>query len=404
MKNKVLFIILPKIWNYLPLPGVAYLIEFLEKNSIETFLLDFSIYNEYNKSQILKEISSVISKNKITHLAFSTYNTNFLISLEIAYQLKNEYRNNIKIIFGGPAIFYFYFFNEKYLLNDYIDYYVIGEGEIPLLEILKNNISKKIIKFIQSKNLDIYPFPTYKKFKLSNYKRKNAIPIVASRGCINKCKFCAERLIFPYYRTRKAENIFKEIKYHYTVNNIRWFTFYDSLFNGNLKNIEKLLDLIISEDLKISWDAQIAIRNDMNENLIKKIKKSGCINLFIGLETGSKTILKSMNKRFTLNEAENFFKLLNDNGINFEISLILNYPGETEKNFNESISFILQNKKYIKKIAQINPYIYYPNTEVNIKKGLNLYRGYQKVEYLLNILKEHKIKYTNAYINNLLKL
>ena len=140
----------------------------------------------------------------------------------------------------------------------------------------------------------------------------------------------------------------------------------------------------------------------MDEGLLELMKKTGCINLFIGLESGSEYILKQMNKNFNILGAERFFKKLKKNSLNFEISLITNYPMESRKNFTETKQFLLKNKKLINKIAQINPYIYYPGMKTDITKGYNFLKCIQKVDQLVKILDRENIKYTNAYINNLI--
>ena len=75
---------------------------------------------------------------------------------------------------------------------------------------------------------------------------------------------------------------------------------------------------------------------------------------------------------------------------------------ESRKNFTETKQFLLKNKKQINKVAQVNPYIYYPGTKTDITKGYNFLKGTQKVDELVKILDKENIKYTNAYINNLI--
>ena len=258
------------------------------------------------------------------------------------------------------------FYNTEYLKNSFIDYFIIGEGEYALPRIINREIKEKVIHASQIKGLNNLSFPKYKLFDLSSYERKNGLSVLLSRGCINKCNFCFERILYKTYRSRAPEHVIEEIKYHTAHNKIHWFTFYDSLFNGNLKYLEKLLKLIIKNKLEIIWDAQIGIRHDMDDGLLKLIKKSGCVNLFIGLESGSKYILKQMNKNFTLPQASRFLKRLSGNNINFETSLILNYPFESKEHVEETTRFLLKNRRYIKKIAQVNPYIYYPGTNAYI--------------------------------------
>jgi radical SAM superfamily enzyme YgiQ (UPF0313 family) len=176
------------------------------------------------------------------------------------------------------------------------------------------------------------------------------------------------------------------------------------MLNADLKKFENLCDSVITNFGSINWEAQIAVRKDMDEALFEKIKKSGCYNLFIGLESGSDNTLKKMNKGFTGNDAVEFFKKLNNAGLFFGISLIVGYPGETEKNFKASLDFIIQNKDLIPKIEQINPFTYYDGTDTDGSKDYKLNPGsIKKMELFIKEIKKHNFKYTNAFLGNLIE-
>ena len=134
-------------------------------------------------------------------------------------------------------------------------------------------------------------------------------------------------------------------------------------------------------------------------DLAKLIKKSGCYNLFIGLESGSDKTLRMMNKGFTPPSAAGFFKILTTAGLHFEISLILGYPGEGKKEFEETLNFIVKNKRIIPKIAQVNPFIDYLGNFYG--KTLPKQEIKEKLQLFLRTLEGEKIRYTKSFINNL---
>ncbi|MBU1075795.1 MAG: B12-binding domain-containing radical SAM protein [Spirochaetes bacterium] len=424
-------IIAPPLWPKLPLPGVAFILEQLKKNSIPAYLFDINIdiYNMVKKDKSIKEkwtrqyqnftegfyektqkdhkvyfykVHSFIKEKKITHAGFSIYKTNFLFSLSYARALKKMFPE-IKIIFGGPHTAYLDKYNRNYFNSfSFIDHFIIGEGEIELIDLIKGSSQKsRSIYSSQISILSHLPFPKYELFDLHKYDRNHGLPLIASRGCHNNCSFCFEKIQFPEYYTRDANEILEEIRYHIKNNNIQWFTFYDSLFNGNLSNIEKLLKLLLQKKIKIIWDAQISIRKDMPDRLFELMKKSGCINLFIGLETGSSFLLKQMKKNFKTEDAPGFISRLKENDLNFELSLILNYPFETDDDFHATMDLIKRNKAFINKLAQVNPFIYYPGTGTDITKGYNFSEGMRRVTLFTRFLQDEGFKFTNAYINNL---
>jgi len=141
----------------------------------------------------------------------------------------------------------------------------------------------------------------------------------------------------------------------------------------------------------------MAVRKDFPLSLAELLKKSGCFNLFVGLESASDKVLSAMNKGFTKEDACLFFEILKKAGLQYEISIIAGYPKEEENDFKETIDFITKNKTVIPKIAQVNPYIdyfsypYTPSAQAT-----------ERVKRLISLLRKEGIPYTKSFINNLI--
>lgn len=421
--GKILFVVCPPLWNGLPPAGVASLVQFLKDRGHEAFVCDLNIafYNALGKAYqkdwtvnrdytrvsfvtdcfqnqhgILRTLFAKIQKESPGYIGFGVYRSNKEFCVHTAKLVKRE-MPGVKIVFGGPEVFAMK--REGFREDTGADYYIVGEGEKPLLKLLEGG-APRTQEFEQLEDLSY--FPKYAEFDIAQYGRKDALPVVASRGCFNRCAFCAERLLFRGYRARKPENILEEIKYHFEKNRTRSFVFYDSLFNGDLTAMEKLLDGIIAGGMKISWEAQIGVRGAMSDSLLRKMKQSGCVNLFVGLESGSDGVLKKMKKPFTVYEALCFLHRLNSAGLQYEVSLIAHYPGETEGEFFQTLEFLRTNAPVLKKIAQISLYRNYPGAETEIPVGYNETEGIVKIEKIIETLKENRIPFTPSYINNLI--
>lgn len=422
--KKILFILCPPLWDRLPHAGIAYLMQWLEEHGHQAFLSDLNIafYNllgkgfqkdwtvnrDYikvgfvhdcyqNHHGILRELFARILKEKVGFVGFSVYRSNREFCVHTAKLIKKEIPG-IKVLFGGPETFAMKL--EGFREDTGADHYIIGEGEKALVKVLEQDDPPRVQEFDQLDELSF--FPKYVGFNLALYGKKETLPVVASRGCFNRCAFCSERFLFKGYRGRKPENILEEIKFHYENHHTRTFVFTDSLFNGDLKNMETLLDLIVKSGMKIHWEAQIAVRGGMSDALLRKMKSSGCVNLFIGLESGSDGVLKKMNKPFTVYEALCFLHRLNGAGLQYEVSLIVHYPGETEAEFFQTLEFLRTNAPVLKKIAQVSLYRNYPGLEVTMPVGYNETEGLAKIEKIMETLKENRIPFTPSYINNLL--
>ena len=425
---KVLLTIMPSFWPKMPPIGIGYLQAFLEKNDTPCDIIDLNniFYNlsaaELKKSWLVScntslenSIFDLIQKNhpkefknlveqilKYEIAGFSCFKSNIDSSLKMIKLLKSK-NKNIKIAVGGPEIArQFFKTSGKFTkdIKDLADFIVVGEGEKPLLAIVQPAQTNKIFVFNELENLTSLPFPVYKDLNINSYPRKNSVSILSSRGCVRKCRFCSEKLLYKKFRQRPVKNIIEEIKYRKSSYKTEYFVFHDSMINSDLKNLEELCDGIIENFGSIKWEGQIAIRKDMSGQILDKMKRSGCYNLFVGLESGCDKTLKKMNKGFTAADAVGFFKKLNGARLFFGISIIIGYPGETEAEFRESLDFIIKNKPLIPKIEQINPFTYYDGTDIAKKTHKN---ALKRLDIFIKEIKSRGFKYTNAFLGNLIE-
>lgn len=424
MKKTILFVICPPLWEKLPPAGVACLCQAVSDAGHTAMVADlnaailnrlgkeiskdWTINRTYTRQDFVNDcygrfpdiIGSLLTKIKDSRagiVGFSVSRSNRLFCERTAALVKKEFPD-VRIVFGGPETFRMK--QESYSQTFPADYFVTGEGEQAVVRILENGDAPKITEFLQSENLPVYP--KFVEFDLTKYGMKNALPIVASRGCFKRCAFCAERHLFRGYRFRPAEDLFSEIRYHYESRGTRHFVFTDSIFNGNPENTEKWADLVTGSGMKITWEAQIAVRKRMGDSLLRKMKASGCVNLFVGLESGSDGVLQKMNKGYTVYEALCFLHRLAQVGLQYEVSLIAHYPGETQGEFLQTLEFIRSNPQAVKKIAQVSLFRKYPGTETEVPVGYNDTEGLAKIEKILETVRECGIPYTPSYINNLL--
>lgn len=417
----------------MPPIGLGYLQAFLAQKGIGADLIDFNqIFYTLSDHQLQKQwrvscntffeenILSLMKQNnpgefqgaieKILSyevVGFSCFKSNFETTVSIAELLKSK-KNTLKVVLGGPEITRQYFKSEGNFHERVIrvaDYLIVGEGEVPLYQyLIGSNTHKKVATFEQLSDLTDLPFPRYTGIDQNVYPRRNTIPLQFSRGCIRRCNFCSERLLYKNFRTRNVSSLIDEIRYHKTHNKTQYFVFYDSLINADMKKLEVLCDSIIEHFGSIHWEAQIAIRNDMDQKLLKKMKQSGCYSLFIGLESASNTTLKNMNKGFTTDDALNFFHALCQANLFFGISIIVSYPGETDQDFQNTLDFIIHHKEIIPQIAQINPFTYYDGTSADETADYSTNpTSLRRMEILVEEIKRHKLKYTNAFIGNLIE-
>ncbi|MBU0634084.1 MAG: B12-binding domain-containing radical SAM protein [Candidatus Omnitrophica bacterium] len=367
---------------------------------------------QQNMPEIIQNKFRDILKKQITALAackavgFSVFKSNLKVSLWLARELKNR-NNNLKVVLGGPEISRIYFktgssFSAQ--IKNISDLTVVGEGELPLIEFLKGDARQKTVCFKERAHIESENFiPAYEKIDPNSYPKKNSVSLLFSRGCPRFCAFCGERLLYRSFRVKRVQSIIDEISYHQG-RGVKNFIFHDSMLNADLRALEKLCDEIIANFGKINWEAQMAVRPQMSERLLEKIKQSGCYNLFIGLESGSNNTLRRMRKGFCADEAKVFFKKLNKACLSFGVSLIVGFPKETNADYKESLRFLIENKSLIPKIEQINPFVYYEGTSID-KTADHKYNSkiMEDTADFIAELKRHRFKMTSAFLNNLVE-
>jgi radical SAM superfamily enzyme YgiQ (UPF0313 family) len=432
MKPKTAIVLLPVFWPNLPPISLASLKGFLKKNNVDVDIFDYNNYffNKFPENLIKqwqissnksfeesfldllkndhqKDIDLMIEKLlSYDIVGFSCYKSNFSTVKEISKLLKTK-KPGIKIVLGGPEIAAQYFKLKENIVNElsgFADLIVVGQGELPLLEFIagKNN-DEKLVLFRELNNTEDFTVPDYSDIDFNSYPKKNTAQLLSSIGCIRRCNFCSERLLYKRYKAYPAKKVISHIK-SLKDSGIQCFVFNDSLINGDLKAFEELLDAIIDNFGSIPWEAQIAVRTDMTDAIFDKMKKSGCYNLFVGLESGSDNTLKKMNKGFSSKDALEFFKKLDSFKLKFGVSMIVGFPGEEIKDFKESLEFLIRNKNIIKKIEQVNPYVYYEGTNVDSQTGYKHNKELiDKTALFMETIQKEGFKYTKAYINNLVE-
>jgi len=202
------------------------------------------------------------------------------------------------------------------------------------------------------KDLDVLAPPDYSDFKVHSYVRR-ALPLVSSRGCVNRCTFCADSPLWKTYRFCSAQKVVDDIKVLVKTFGIHEFEFADSLFNGHIARVGEICDLIIRSGLEIQWSAKVAFHQGMDLELLKKMRKAGCTSLAYGVESGSPRVLSHMRKNMDLALAGRVIRDTFLAGIEANCFFLIGYPTETEEDFSMTLDFIKKNAKHIHSFAQV---------------------------------------------------
>lgn len=221
--------------------------------------------------------------------------------------------------------------------------FLISEVETQVKEhfYVHHNIDRPDIE-----DLDSLPFPLlkllpYKKYFNPLAKENPCASMIATRGCPYRCVFCVQ--IYPKPRHRSPEHLVREIQHIHKELRIRDIAFVDSTLNMKTKWLKRVCEEIIQEKVDVLWRARLRPDN-IDINLLKKAKKSGCYNISFGVESGNDRILKLLRKDFTTQDVERAFKLAAHVGIETHAYFIIGSPTETIPEIAKTLRFIMKIK------------------------------------------------------------
>lgn len=229
-------------------------------------------------------------------------------------------------------------------------------------------------------DMDAIPFPLYdgfEGFKFSNYWGEAPLPrptasVISSRGCVFDCTYCGSTEFWGRkWRYRSAANILDELYWLITKMGVKSVYFYDDNFPVNKKRLIDICEGMLSRGINIKWSCCSHVKM-LDKGSLEAMKKSGCVKINFGVESGSEKILKSINKQQTAADIEKAFALVHEAGITPRAYLMVGNPGETEETIDQTIELV----------GKINPGSSIGATLLWLLPGTAVYRDAVKKGYI----------------------
>jgi radical SAM superfamily enzyme YgiQ (UPF0313 family) len=174
------------------------------------------------------------------------------------------------------------------------------------------------------------------------------------------------------WRSRTAEQVLEDLR---IIKSREYFKdkklrFWDENFFVDINRAREIIDGMIDRGLQLPWETTIRagyIRPGMvDDELMAKLKKSGCYLLSFGAESGSGKVLKMIKKDITANEILNSAKLCLKHGIIPQYSFMIGLPGETKDDMLETLKLIDQLITLSDQVQILGPQAFrpYPGSEL----------------------------------------
>jgi anaerobic magnesium-protoporphyrin IX monomethyl ester cyclase len=323
---------------------------------------------------LLDEFSTLLASNEAPYLGFSILDSNIAFTNHLIRRIRQKCGK--PIIAGGPEVFSKH---TRVKLGPEFDFFLNGEGEeslglwvkwmnkgqqgpIPLGIYPSQEGLFRDLPFVTVDNLSAFPCPDFEDLLSLPYQEK-ALPLIGSRSCLFKCRFCTDYKTMGKFRALSSEKLLETLEVIHNLGYRKvWFN--DLLINGILKQLREALSKLEALGDSLEWIALATPNHQLKADDLKFFKSHGLKTLNLGLESGSEKIMRAMRKGFNREQASAALKRIHSAGINTQINLIVGYPGEGEIEFLETLEFMDKNKAFISGFTSVNTCILLPDSEI----------------------------------------
>ncbi len=255
--------------------------------------------------------------------------------------------NSFITIVGGPDGSC----DPQFYIDHGADMVVIGEGEETLAEILEEfrQPTKNLFQipgvymgklkpftpraFIP--NLNILPFPARELVHFSQYfhtwklhHKKTSMSIIISRGCPYHCNWCSKPVFGSQVRRRTPENVVQELTLMRDIYHPDQIWFADDIFPTESNWLMEFHARVIKNIPIIPFECLLRV-DLVTIQTLKLLKESGCFRVHFGAESGSRRVLRLMNKKIRPVQILRAARDTHLVGLEVGFFIMLGYPGET---------------------------------------------------------------------------
>jgi radical SAM superfamily enzyme YgiQ (UPF0313 family) len=275
-----------------------------------------------------------------------------------AYHIADTYRQRgVKVVMGGihPTVL-------PYEALNHADSVVVGEGEEVWPKLVSDAESRQMQKIYRASRIedpkrmprprrDLYPRPAYKSYT------PLAIGVETARGCPYDCEFCSIGSVMGHrYRPRPVSEVVSELE---SIES-RYLFFVDDALGVNRASAKGLFTEMIP--LRRIWTGQGTVSLAEDVDLLKLMKRSGCLGLHIGFESVQKDAQGGMKKIGNLKiDFAEALRRFHGEGLAVLGAFVFGFDHENKDIFNQTLEFTIKNHLDCVQLRILTPF---PGTRV----------------------------------------
>jgi len=256
-------------------------------------------------------------------------------SAQHAYEIAARFRTRgVPVVMGGPHVT---LVPEEAALH--ADAIFIGEAEglwQEYLQAFEHGTPEKIYRPVQIPSLDHVPQARKDLFHRKDF--TNGV-LFASRGCPNVCDFCTLAVMYKNHLRKRPVD---EVAAEYASFKGKVIIFWDDNISADLSYAKELFQAITP--YKKWWSSQASIHAGQDDEFLEKAARSGCKQLFLGLESISQASLNMVRKKFNkVEEYSTIIRRIHAHGISVQAGIVFGFDSDTPAIFQETVDFLEAN-------------------------------------------------------------
>ncbi|QNT75245.1 B12-binding domain-containing radical SAM protein [Dehalogenimonas etheniformans] len=255
---------------------------------------------------------------------------------------------------------------HRKLFEEYCDSLLVLEGERPLLELVRRLESHQSLESVPNliyfddgsvranqvsppEPMEGLPAPDFDGLPLQEYLAPDPVlPVLASRGCYwGRCAFCSHNVSYENkYRPHSGEKIVADLEALHRKYGVKHFAFSDEAIAP--KVMREVTSRLIEDKTDFRFSTNIRIEPQFTPALCETMHIAGFRVVYLGQESGCDRVLGLMKKGFNKDTAIEVCRNLVNAGIWDHLYIFLGFPGESENDAQETITFLSENASIIR--------------------------------------------------------
>lgn len=272
------------------------------------------------------------------------------------YWIADHFRSRgVRVICGGS--------HASFVVDECLQHFdsvVVNEVEMVWKEIMADFMADHLKQVYQSHeliDLALSPMPRKDLFRNTGT-TLNAMVAQTGRGCPLGCNFCTVTLMYGRkFRNRPVAHVIEEIRRYPS----KHFFFVDDNMFLSREYAYELFEALIP--MKIQWGSQASLELICKDDeLLKLARRSGCISLFVGLESIDQDTLNKAHKAFNkVAKFDDNIAKMRRHGINVVGAFIFGFENDTIETYQKTMDFAMRNRLALLNCGIMTPF---PGTEV----------------------------------------